>query len=1309
MYPSSSSSFSSPSSSASSLSSSSSAASVSFSKLQPLFDQAVNQNLSTNVFPIHLFGVPCWQIDNLLHTLAETGLADNFFSFLNASSLRIRNAKGQTPIHMAIVCGRIDILRGLLERELITQNKADAVLIDKGPFLLDFPAYALAVDRPEVYDLFVQHGLIRSDQWTFGLGNFLHVAAYYGAMKGYEYLSKQSQFLGWGDQLNEVGQTPMHVAASQGHYRLLAPLYGYFPRSLEKVDAQGLSPIQAAALAFKPRCVELIVALGCKREYFDAALNALKKDGSPSAQAMVDFMKSLQLSLEEPQRRQNYRQCPIEYVALAGGGAKGLVEIGVLDEVEQRLGYKPNVSGTSLGAITASLYAVGYFVKELEENFVSKNFLEFMDGLYELKELKFSHLPASHPFFETTKKLFSIFAELKEFVAAPAIYGSERAKATMRQLTRVAGLCEGRALQEWVEQLIFEKTGVHNLTFGELAGLGEKPGTSTRHLFLTITCFGEDADALLYPNTIDPEWKDHIVSHMVRASAGYPGVFSPSRLWTKDQDGNPRCVDESRLVCGGILSNGGASPLDEVRLESVFNRALVAVAFTSPRAQSIFATELTILELLEELVDTAIQAEAILSTNPYHKTRLIKVPVETGSTSSAMVQEGRKAASAFFAKRTQQIVAVQNSLAALSLALPRFAHFSGRDSQLKQLAEALVVAAAGWRPEHKTREALLYGSEGMGKSSLAAAFADAHADHFKFIWTINCHDLELQARSYKKLAGAVGISFGEDEAFFSIIDKVHRYLESLVGPWLLVFDDVTELPERPRTGGAVLFISRVKVDDPGLTATVRLGTFELSDVEELVVKRLGAKDRELATRLCSEYSSNPELIEQSVRRMAEASTPKKYSHRLAEPLSPIVSQVEFRQRSSAIDEFLELLAYLREIPQGFLQEYVSKHGSLSCEEVRRCLFDAGSIRCGKEGTPLAIRSATLKQLIEAHKKEGLDAAKFTAAFQALEAWAVQDGLKRGGACVLSRTHAVQEMPALWEQCPAVLRSSLCRIAGSWLVAEKVPYMAITLLEEALALCSDEAIKGKIEADLRFAACEVQRAILATLHEKHERLPALIGFATYLSHIPLSFLPYWLGVPSAQADQLFTQLVRDLLVREQKNKKFIELKTDPRKAFLQIFGGLQQSSLDAALEAFAHWLRLDTFNLLTDGEGCVACTNDLSRDRDLALLWNRSPAEHRVEMYACSAQWLNLYGEDLKGAMEAYEDALAICIDARRHEELSAEKAALARKLADLAQRTTSVQTSRHTPSSSNRAFPPSPVVVPDKPGFWRSLFTKKRN
>lgn len=65
-------------------------------------------------------------------------------------------------------------------------------------------------------------------------------------------------------------------------------------------------------------------------------------------------------------------------LVLSGGGAKGLAEIPLLEELE-RQGIRPDmVLGTSMGALIGSLYASGYTPKEIRETMLSLNFIEIL-------------------------------------------------------------------------------------------------------------------------------------------------------------------------------------------------------------------------------------------------------------------------------------------------------------------------------------------------------------------------------------------------------------------------------------------------------------------------------------------------------------------------------------------------------------------------------------------------------------------------------------------------------------------------------------------------------------------------------------------------------------------------------------------------------------------------------------------------------------------------------------------------------------------------------------------------------------------
>lgn len=65
-------------------------------------------------------------------------------------------------------------------------------------------------------------------------------------------------------------------------------------------------------------------------------------------------------------------------LALGGGGARGLAHIGALKVLERERIPVEAISGTSVGAIVAALYASGYLATEIETFFLKTPFEDFI-------------------------------------------------------------------------------------------------------------------------------------------------------------------------------------------------------------------------------------------------------------------------------------------------------------------------------------------------------------------------------------------------------------------------------------------------------------------------------------------------------------------------------------------------------------------------------------------------------------------------------------------------------------------------------------------------------------------------------------------------------------------------------------------------------------------------------------------------------------------------------------------------------------------------------------------------------------------
>src|SRR3712207_3488965 len=72
-------------------------------------------------------------------------------------------------------------------------------------------------------------------------------------------------------------------------------------------------------------------------------------------------------------------------LVLSGGGAKGLTHIGVIRALEENNIPIDYITGTSMGAIVGSLYAMGYTTDEMSDLLKSEEFKRWYSGEIEDK------------------------------------------------------------------------------------------------------------------------------------------------------------------------------------------------------------------------------------------------------------------------------------------------------------------------------------------------------------------------------------------------------------------------------------------------------------------------------------------------------------------------------------------------------------------------------------------------------------------------------------------------------------------------------------------------------------------------------------------------------------------------------------------------------------------------------------------------------------------------------------------------------------------------------------------------------------
>ena len=70
-------------------------------------------------------------------------------------------------------------------------------------------------------------------------------------------------------------------------------------------------------------------------------------------------------------------------LVLSGGGARGLAHIGLIKALEDNNIPIDYITGTSMGAIVASLYAMGYTTDEMVELILSDEFKLWQSGKFD--------------------------------------------------------------------------------------------------------------------------------------------------------------------------------------------------------------------------------------------------------------------------------------------------------------------------------------------------------------------------------------------------------------------------------------------------------------------------------------------------------------------------------------------------------------------------------------------------------------------------------------------------------------------------------------------------------------------------------------------------------------------------------------------------------------------------------------------------------------------------------------------------------------------------------------------------------------
>lgn len=189
----------------------------------------------------------------------------------------------------------------------------------------------------------------------------------------------------------------------------------------------------------------------------------------------------------------------LDSICVEGGGVKGVAYTGWVYALEERglMPYIKTSAGSSAGALSCVFVSVGYSARAIEEIML---FLDF-------NQFKFTN-----GFFN---KLWRIYKK-------GAIY-------------------DGSKLEEWVDRIIYEKTGIKNMTFKDLYKF------CGFNLILTATCV--ELSRTIYFNY--RQFPNQKISQICRASMTIPGFWDPVVL-KLNLEGETK---KYHFVDGGMLDN----------------------------------------------------------------------------------------------------------------------------------------------------------------------------------------------------------------------------------------------------------------------------------------------------------------------------------------------------------------------------------------------------------------------------------------------------------------------------------------------------------------------------------------------------------------------------------------------------------------------------------------------------------------------------------------------------------------------------------------------------------------------------------
>ena len=195
-------------------------------------------------------------------------------------------------------------------------------------------------------------------------------------------------------------------------------------------------------------------------------------------------------------------------------------------------------------------------------------------------------------------------------------------------------------------------------------------------------------------------------------------------------------------------------------------------------------------------------------------------------------------------------------------------HFMGRDAELAAIAAALKTpSSAGPGGSGFGAIATLHGMRGVGKTTLAACYAELNRGDYRATWWIRAQTEAGMRADLVALGvrlGWVGADDKEEPALAVVTERLRHEGEGI----LLIFDNAADAdavkPYLPRGGGCQVLVTSNAQAWRGIATPVAVGTWPNTTGADYLVVRTGrAEEREAALALSAALGGLPLAHEQA--------------------------------------------------------------------------------------------------------------------------------------------------------------------------------------------------------------------------------------------------------------------------------------------------------------------------------------------------------------------------------------------------------------------------------------------------------------